>query len=449
MAEIKLKIDDLVLDGDNPRITHADSQQQALQKVVRDQKIKLVRLAESIVEHGLSPIERFMVMEVSQKPKRYVALEGNRRVTALKLLANPAAMTGLDMPNGMQRSMEKLAAVFDRTKVEPITAFEVKSRDEGRYWIELKHNGEDEGRGVVAWKPVVAARYRKKEPAIQALDMVLDHGGFDEDESERIRASFSLTTLRRLLDSKDVRAAIGLTVENGQLSTALPGSEIIKPLRKMVRDIADKAVDSRRFNKTEKMLDYVKGFDKASRPDMSRKGSAARPIEGIPKPEFGKAKARSEPKRQSKPDERRSVVPKGCVLNVTDNRIAEIYRELQTLKLAEARNAIAVLLRVFLELSVDHFLEENGGKLKVAKPGGGERHLELDKKLAETVTLLVSMGVPNDHFKAVTRSLSVKTSPMQIDLLHAYVHSRFQTPSPAELTAAWDHAQPLFEKIWP
>jgi len=63
--KIELKIEHLVLDNDNPRITHADGQPQAMQKVVRDQKTKLAKLAESIIEHGLSPIERLMVMQVS------------------------------------------------------------------------------------------------------------------------------------------------------------------------------------------------------------------------------------------------------------------------------------------------------------------------------------------------------------------------------------------------
>ena len=67
MPNVELKIETLVLDNENPRITHAEGQQQAFQKVIKDQKTKLIRLAESIVEHGLSPIERFMVMEVSQK----------------------------------------------------------------------------------------------------------------------------------------------------------------------------------------------------------------------------------------------------------------------------------------------------------------------------------------------------------------------------------------------
>jgi hypothetical protein len=200
MAAIPLKIEQLVLDSDNPRITHAAGQQEALQKVVKDQGGKLVRLAESIVEHGLSPIERLMVLEVSAKPRRFIALEGNRRVTALRLLVNPAAMTGLDMPDTTRNAIERLAAVFDKSKVEPIDAYETESREAGRYWIGLRHNGEDEGRGVVGWKPIVAARFRKREPAIQALDLVLEHGGFAEDETETIRSKFSLTTLRRLIE---------------------------------------------------------------------------------------------------------------------------------------------------------------------------------------------------------------------------------------------------------
>lgn len=451
MAAIELKIEQLVLDNDNPRITHSDGQQQALQKVVKDQKTKLVRLAESIVEHGLSPIERFMVLEVSAKPKRYIALEGNRRVTALRLLTNPAAMTGLEMPNGMQRSMERLARIFDRSNVEPIDAYEVGAREDGRYWIELRHNGEDDGRGVVGWKPIVAARFRKKEPAIQAFDMVLEHGGFSEDDAEAIRSGFSLTTLRRLMDSKDVRAEIGLIVKDGQLRTELPGDELIKPLRKIVIDIAEKNVDSRRFNKTEPMLEYVRGFKKADKPDLSRK-VAERPVEGIQKTEFAKAAASKKTSRQKPATSpvRLQVVPKNCRLNVTDNRIGEIYGELQSLRLEGARNAIAVLLRVFLELSVDHFLENNGGSLKFMPPGAQrERWKGLDKKLADVVDMLVSKGVPKAYFTSVVRDLSQDSSPMHLDLFHRYVHDRYATPAVSDLTAAWDHAQPLFEKIWP
>ena len=449
MPAIELKVEQLVLDSDNPRITRAEGQQQALQKVVKDQKAKLVRLAESIVEFGLSPIEKFMVMEVSAKPKRYIALEGNRRVAALRILTNPAVMTGLDMPSGTQRSLEKLATIFDRSKVEPIEAYEVESRDEGRYWIELRHNGESSGRGVVGWNPLVASRYRERTPEIQAFDMVMEHGGFSEEEAEAIRSGFKLSTLQRLMDSTDARTALGLSLKGKQLHSTLPGSELIKALRKIVLDIANKQIDSRRLNRKERIVDYLGGFSNADRPDLSKK-VAERPIEGIQKSEFSKAARTSTGRRRtSKPQERAQVVPKNCPINVTDNRISEIFGELQTLKLKDGRNAIAVLLRVFLELSVDHFLETNGGSLRHKLPGGREVWKGLDKKLVEVVEMLVTMGVPKAHFTSVVRDLSQLRSPMNLDLFHRYVHDRFATPATSDLTAAWDHAQPLFEKIWP
>lgn len=439
-----------MLDNDNPRITHAAGQQEALQKVVKDQKAKLVRLAESIVEHGLSPIKKLMVLQISDRPKRYIALEGNRRVAALRILSNPAVMSGLDMPDNLQRSLEKLASIFNKNEVEPIEAYEVPSREDGRFWIELEHNGEDEGRGVVNWKPVVAARFRKREPAIQALDLVLEHGGLTEQEAEDIRSKFSLTTLRRVIETQPALSLLGLSVKDGQLRTDLAANEVIKPLRRLVREIAEKKVTSRSFNKGADIVDHLNGFGKPDKADLSKK-TTERPLEGIQKAEFTATPKQPKPRPNKPTTERPNAVPKGCSLNVTDNRISEIYSELRTLKLADSRNAISVLLRVFLELSVDHFLEANGIDLRLpADPKSGKKGWKkLDKKLAETVAILIKLGVPAAHFAAVTRSVSDKNSPMHTDLFHRYVHDRFQTPVTTDLIAAWNNAQPLFEKIWP
>ena len=59
MPAIPLKIEDLLLDVENPRISRAGGQKDALQKIIEDQDIKLVQLAESIVEDGgLNPMPR-------------------------------------------------------------------------------------------------------------------------------------------------------------------------------------------------------------------------------------------------------------------------------------------------------------------------------------------------------------------------------------------------------
>jgi hypothetical protein len=448
MPEINLKVSDLVLDHDNPRITHADGQQEALQKIVKDQKTKLVKLAQSIAEKGLNPMDRLLVLRTHTKPERFIALEGNRRVAAFKLLTNPSVMSGLDMPEPMKKLIERAAEGFAKTRIEPISCFEMASRQEGDYWLELRHKGENQGMGIVDWTTVASGRFRNRSPAIQALEMVTERGGLSAEQRAAITEKFPLSTLQRFVEDRQVRKAMGLDVKNGKLITTLPADEVLKPLKRVVLDLATKEKRVGSLMKTSQMLDYVGGFDKKSTPDLSKARPEARTVDEIPIAEFAKVARSPSSRRKPDPSDRKEVVPRGCQLNVTDNRISQIYKELRTLKIVDARNAVAVLLRVFLELSVDHFLEKNGGELST-KDGTRERFKKLDKKLAEVVDLLVSMGVRRSTFAMVIRSLSVETSPMNIELFHLYVHDRFAAPSPERLTAAWDHAQPLFEKIWP
>lgn len=449
MPEIRLKIADLVLDHDNPRISHAAGQQEALQKIVQDQKVKLVRLAQSIVDNGLNPMDRFLVLRLNQTPRRYIALEGNRRVAVFKLLTNPAVMSGLDMPSQMKGIFEKLAKRFKKSMVEPLPCFELHTREEGRYWLGLRHNIGHEGAGVDSWKSLAKRRFEGKPPVVQALELVTERAGLSATDRAAITDKFPTSTLERFLENRAVRTELGIDIKDGRIISKLPGGEIAKPLAKIVTDLATKKKQVGDFMKTQDMLDYVrKDMGKGHLPDMSKARSSARTLDEIPLSEFKKA-APSIPRRKLDPSDRKTVVPRGCPVNVTDNRISEIYRELRTLELADAPNAIAVLLRVFLELSVDHFLEKSGVALGFTTPSGKPVWKSLDKKLAETVDILVKLGVPQAHFANIIRSLSVKTSPMNIELLHLYIHDRFATPEPGALKAAWDHAQPLFEKIWP
>jgi hypothetical protein len=452
MPEIRdgLKIGDLVLDHDNPRISHAAGQQEALQKIVNDQKTKLVKLAQSIAKNGLNPMDRFLVLQLNQTPKRYIALEGNRRVAVFKILSNPAVMSGLDMPSPMRSVLEGLAKGFKKSLVEPLPCFELSSRDEARYWLNLRHNIGHDGAGVDNWKSFAKRRFDGKPPSVQVIELVTEQAGLTPSERASITDKFPMSTLERLLENRAVRKELGIEIKDDKVVTKLPAAEIAKPLRKIVTDLASKRVKVNKLMKTDDMLKYVReDLGKAHLPDMTKARPFDRGLDEIPSSEFAKIRSLP-PRRRPDPSDRRVVVPNTCRLNITDNRLAEIYKELRTIRLEDGRNAIAVMLRVFLELSVDWFLEHNGGTLKFTPPGTTrERWKSLDSKLAEVVEMLVSMKVERQHFTSLLRDLSKEDSPMTIELFHRYVHDRFATPHIKDLTAAWDHAQPLFEKIWP
>jgi len=451
MPDIALKIDDFVLDHDNPRIPPATGQQDALQKVIRDQKAKLVALAESITDHGLNPMDRLLVLRLNQTPVKFISLEGNRRIAVLKILTNPAVMSGLDMPGTTKRAFERLAKKFKKGSVEPISCFEVAVRKDADYWLDLRHNIGHDGAGIEDWKTLAKRRAEGGTPIVlQALDLVTERSGLSSAERNAITETFPTSTLERFLENRAARRELGLDVKAGNLVTKLPADEVAKSLKKVVLDLATKQARVNRLMKTEDMLQYLRtDLGGAYLPDMSKARGKERPLAQIPVSEFTKVQTKRV-RRQPDPSDRKKVVPRTCRLNVTQNRIADIYKELRELELDDAPNAIAVLLRVFLELSVDYFLVKSGGQLDFTPPGASRpKWKTLDEKLAEVVAVVVNVGVSQAKFKAITRAVTSRNSPMHADLLHRYVHDQYQTPVPRDLMAAWDHAQPLFECIWP
>lgn len=451
MTARALKIDQLKLDLINPRISKASSQHDAMQKIIEDQDVKLANLAESIVdEGGLNPMDRLLVMKSEDGDGKYTVLEGNRRVFVIKILKSPAILTGLEIRSALQKRLEKAAASFNASSVEPLACFEVATRADGNVWIEQRHIGEDEGRGVVSWSGVASSRFRGRDPALQALDFVRQHAKLTDDQKKLLDGRFPITTLDRLLSTPDVRSRIGFDIKDDKLLTSLPPEEAIKPLKRIVFDLAEKKVNVTNLKLKTQQVEYITKLDAADRPDFSKKTSDERAVDSFGEHDFSRP-APAQPKKipVARPVARHNVVPRGCRLNVNNAKIGEIYGELRTLQLAKHPHAIAVLLRMFLETSVDHYLTKTGILLTVTDKGGNKRDKSLAAKVQETVDHMVANGAIKKDFAGVIRSLSIQTHPLSPELLNSYVHNRFVSPTERDMTAAWDNAQPLFERVWP
>lgn len=451
MVAKNLKIDELTLDLKNPRIAEPKTQREALQQIIDDQGIKLVELAESIVNDGISPMERCLVMKDSAHVGRFVALEGNRRLAVLKLLANPNSLTSLDMKSSHRRRFEQLAKQFREAPIESIACFELKDRAAAELWIHLRHTGENDGRGIVGWSRVQQQRFTGGAPALQALDFVRKYGGLDAEMLAKLGPNFPISTLERLLATPDVRSEIGVEIKDGKLRTKLPADQVLKGLRRMVIDLADKNVRVTDLKLKPQMVDYVGKFTKGDRPDLSAAGSKVQPVE-----EFGKGDFKVKPakakgaKSRRKPDasDRRTLVPRGSPLNITNNRIADIFKELRSLKLDDHPNAIAVLLRVFIELSVDQYLTDNGMTIDFTV-SGHKKFKKLKDKIKEAVAHMIVAGAPARSLKGIKSACDVSNSPLSVDLMHEYVHNQAVTPSVRSLKEGWDNAEEFLKRIWP
>lgn len=166
VSNADVNLDELQLDLKNPRFDGLENQREALQKIVQSQGSKLVNLAEDIVENGLSPAHRMLVAKATGKGNSgYIVLDGNRRLAALRVLANPAVLDGLTGVGDLTiQKLRRLAKDFSLDSIQPIDVYICKSEADARHWIEAIHTGENDGRGVVGWDGIATARYRGKIP---------------------------------------------------------------------------------------------------------------------------------------------------------------------------------------------------------------------------------------------------------------------------------------------
>lgn len=444
MAGIQLDANVLLLDLENPRISKAGSQREALQKIIEDQDVKLVVLAESIVADRLSPMDRWLVIKSPVESGKYTVLEGNRRLATIRILNNVAVLNDLEVRAPIKKRLEALAEQFDLKAIEPIDCFEVSERAEAATWINQRHTGENKGRGIVNWGGVATARFRGRDPALQALELVLTYGSLSEEEKEIVEDHFPITTLDRLLSTPAVRDKIGVEIADAKLKTNLPPAEVMKPLRKIVLDLANETMNVTKLKSKEQQVAYVSKLGK-DLPDLSKRSGVPKPVDSLEENDFKTPTPKPKPKPRQ--PVRKTLVPRDCYLTVSNAKIAEIVKELRWLPLVDAPHSISVLFRVFLEQSVDHYLDGATIPLQVTTPGG-KKDKTLRKKVEQAIDEMVKKGTPKKNLAGVSKGIDDKNSPLYVDTLHNYVHNRFFSPTERDLKVAWDNAQLFFENIW-
>ena len=440
MADVMdVQVSSLLFDEENPRLPSPNQgQREVLRALAANQGAKLRVLAEDILAFGLNPSELMVVLWVESAENRYVVLDGNRRLSALRALENPDLVAGVvsaQVLNALRQSSQD----YQETAIDSIPCAVVRDADEARHWIELKHMGERGGAGSVLWGSEESARFRARtEPPeihLQALDFLEDRGDIDQE----YRSKVAVTTLRRLLGSPDVRPKLGIEWFDRQLKALGDEDSVAKALKHVVDDIASGNINVRSVYTREQRLDYANNIPCDLRPKQIYS-----PGEGIPlRSGTSDQRTTKRPSRRKKtPRARSRLIPSDCVLNVTDPRLRDIEQELRRLNVDSFPNAVSVMFRVFLELSADCYVEQAGLSTSV--------DAKLGTKLLNVTSHLVSHGkLTRQQANPVRRAAQADSylAP-SVTVLHQYVHNPHMFPSPNELRIGWDNLQPWFIAVW-
>lgn len=392
----------LLLDTENPRHEQVDSQRDAIHALIERERQKLVVLADDIKEHGLSPIDRLLVIRKGSS-QNFIVVEGNRRLAAVKLLANP------DLAKGtvIEAQMKRIAK--DANVPTAAECALVDSRDDAEHWMILRHRGQMDGAGVVPWNSYAANRFSHKPgtqayKAVEFLEAVSD--GYPDNEViqdlSRAVADKRLTTLGRLVQDPDFRSRIGMVPEDHVITFEYPPEELQAFLEHVLGDLASDVGVSQLKNKDQRSK-YLKGTPK---PDPKKKLPDPKPLGEAPS-------SKPSPKPKPKPKPKKPAKPfRDLDLSNLESKTQALLKEFRGLDENKLPNATGILVRVIVEFVLDEFIQK--------------KNLKHDKELRKRLGTCLHHLDPNrkdDRFKWLRQGLSDGTSLFAVSTLNAYVHN--------------------------
>jgi hypothetical protein len=432
VATLTIGIESLLLDPENPRHGEVATQADAIRAIIGEQRGKLVNLAEDIIVNGLSPLDRFLVMKTG---KTYTVLEGNRRIAALKLLHNADLAAG----TAIERDIKKLAGRGSAPR--EVDCALVGSREEAKHWLTLRHNGEQEGRGVVDWSAVASARFSAAPGSreskwlafIDAVQAAYPENAQIQEAIDTIESG-RLTTLGRLYSDPDFRDYLGIDDGDGGLQSHYPASALEATLQRVLGDLASD-LSVTKIKSKEQRAEYLSTLPKPKKASYQTQAAPLTTAIATTALQTANPAAGSSTTRRS----RQSNPFKGLDLRQLDQRIDGIVRELQKLDVEKFPNAAAVLSRVLLELSMDQYIAKK--KLTLSKQ---------NPKLKDKLKRCLREVDPTDkaaEYQGVRAGLNDNTSIYSVATLHGYVHNKDFHPTPSDVRGIVANLRPLLQNL--
>ncbi len=435
------KVVNLQLDESNIRI---DIQNPSQDAIIQDLFANegAMQIVESVLRNGFFNNELPVVLKNSSK---YVVLEGNRRVAALKAIINPRLVPTFEA---------KINALINGQDISPLREVELKvapSRDDASRLISSIHTIQSRK----PWRPLRQAYfyYAQLEKGKRKIeDLILEYPNIDiprfvkmwemhkiaqsikyddaDTQTDVSSRGFKISTFERLYQNDKFREKFGLSFDKyGRVKVSAKMSDFKDSLKQVVTDIVTGEIDSRKINKESQLDGYL---EKWSSPD--KKG------EGAPKTsdDFEPVEV---PKKASTP---KALIPKSVQTTLGSAGVERRLKELQKLPYRNYPNAAHDLLRSLLECGLKAYCQKEGITLQARRQGG---YVFLHDALTETRNHLQSNNIRKDLLQVIDKTVSKAEKFSVKDNLDAINHNHNIFSTGDEVKEAWDTISALVQYV--
>jgi hypothetical protein len=468
----------LFLDPENPRLapgTNVSSERDIIAALVIHEDVHT--LAKNIEANGFFPSEPLVAIRQDGKLN---VVEGNRRLAACKLLAAPEAA-----PQDVEKKFRTLAATFDVKQLAKLPVLVAPSREATIPLVMARHTATQ----IAKWKPAMQAHFysnlvrhglsleevaeKFNLPPGEVRDALHLHNLYKmasrlqlpENESEIVHDPhrFNLTTLHRIFETPAGRAFFGIDFGvDGNISGKIAPEEFAKAFTRLVADIAAGREDSRTLHTPVDIQNYLNRFTPSQRPNLAKKGLFTADSFLVSQ-RTTPAPPTIQPIRRRRTRTSPGLIPYSVVCSITNQRVRNLFFELQRLSPNKFPNACAFTLRSLIELSVYCFLDGKGeinkmqteylaaiGKKNAGKPADKQIKPQpgWTPSLHEMMTRLADAKsglLKNQHtVKALNKVIKEEQELFGLNLTS---HNPTYHPNEIRLRNTWANLEEFFKEI--
>jgi hypothetical protein len=470
-------ITDLRLDPHNARIRAGTDERDCIARIAREQK-PFLALMRDIAADGLSTAP---ILVQPLAGGTYLVWDGNRRVTALKLLANPELA-----PNAAIRA--EAARLAEKYPANVLNFVDCMScEDEGVLFREVmkRHGGQQEGIGQRDWEAYLRSVYQLTHDHATPNKRAAQYLIWSEQQGILVEDSFPISTLTRIAKQEHL-ALLGFDVLKDALSPRLDIAIVVAMAKRLVSDLQGKTISVDDVFESVQARDYILRVRKAAGlgapreespgepPSESHHGRDPEPEHPSPGTESGSDAGETGSPDQSasekdpggsadqggpdgtkRPGRGRSprktslerptlfVANKpGFYLPDDAHKAISIVAELRRIKIdgaSAAPIAVAMLFRALVEVSKNRYMEKHSLASK------GQFHNDL-ARVAEHMKN--NGAIADEVYDNIVRRTRDERDMLHAHTLQQYIHSPHFHPTRDVLNAMWNDFGSVVAACW-
>ncbi|MCI8411594.1 MAG: hypothetical protein HFJ40_04020 [Clostridia bacterium] len=253
-----IKVEDIMINPENPRhnevqLTITEMGEELIMKqLIRDKETanKMFDLIKSIYESGFIP-SLAVILEYRENINKYIPWDGNRRITALKILKNPNVMQNLKYFTYAQ-----INTVFELSKKVQedffeVSAYIVKDFKEAAPMIKAIHTTAS---GAMQWDRIMIKRFEQKlglkNIITQAQDLL-------PNVFKDLPNNFPTSTIEKILESKEGKRFLNIDNIDNILTFTSSMNYTEQKLNNIVNDIKSGKINSKTVQSNKKIKEYL------------------------------------------------------------------------------------------------------------------------------------------------------------------------------------------------